>query len=123
MSWTDERVETLKSMWSEGKSASQIAKELGGVTRNAVRPTRLAKAQADQAAAREQAPGRQGRPGAAAWRKHTEEVQEQMGMPAVGYDRQAIIGGDANPPTASHIPGMQCTGTGDDASCDALSSY
>lgn len=36
MSWTDERVETLKSMWTEGKSASQIAKELGGVTRNAV---------------------------------------------------------------------------------------
>ncbi len=36
MSWTDERVETLKSMWSDGKSASQIAKELGGVTRNAV---------------------------------------------------------------------------------------
>ncbi len=36
MSWTDERVETLKSMWGEGKSASQIAKELGGVTRNAV---------------------------------------------------------------------------------------
>ncbi len=36
MSWTDERVETLKSMWSGGQSASQIAKELGGVTRNAV---------------------------------------------------------------------------------------
>ena len=36
MSWTDERVETLKTMWAEGKSASQIAKELGGVTRNAV---------------------------------------------------------------------------------------
>lgn len=36
MSWTDERVEMLKTMWSEGKSASQIAKELGGVTRNAV---------------------------------------------------------------------------------------
>jgi GcrA cell cycle regulator len=36
MSWTDERVETLKAMWAEGKSASQIAKELGGVTRNAV---------------------------------------------------------------------------------------
>jgi GcrA cell cycle regulator len=36
MSWTDERVETLKTMWSDGKSASQIAKELGGVTRNAV---------------------------------------------------------------------------------------
>ncbi|ABD53937.1 GcrA family cell cycle regulator [Jannaschia sp. CCS1] len=36
MSWTDERVETLKKMWGEGQSASQIAKELGGVTRNAV---------------------------------------------------------------------------------------
>ncbi|AUH32475.1 GcrA family cell cycle regulator [Paracoccus tegillarcae] len=36
MSWTDERVETLKRMWGEGQSASAIAKELGGVTRNAV---------------------------------------------------------------------------------------
>ena len=36
MSRTDERVELLKKMWSEGQSASQIAKELGGVTRNAV---------------------------------------------------------------------------------------
>ena len=36
MSWTEERVELLKRMWSEGQSASQIAKELGGVTRNAV---------------------------------------------------------------------------------------
>jgi len=36
MSWTDERVETLRRMWADGQSASQIAKELGGVTRNAV---------------------------------------------------------------------------------------
>ncbi len=36
MSWNDERVELLKKMWGEGQSASQIAKELGGVTRNAV---------------------------------------------------------------------------------------
>lgn len=36
MSWTEDRVETLKKMWAEGQSASQIAKELGGVTRNAV---------------------------------------------------------------------------------------
>ena len=35
MSWTDERVEKLKQMWGEGQSASQIAKALGGVTRNA----------------------------------------------------------------------------------------
>jgi len=36
MSWTDERVELLKKLWQEGLSASQIAAELGGVTRNAV---------------------------------------------------------------------------------------
>jgi len=36
MSWTDERVELLKKLWAEGLSASQIANQLGGVTRNAV---------------------------------------------------------------------------------------
>ncbi len=36
MSWTDERVELLKKLWTDGLSASQIAAELGGVTRNAV---------------------------------------------------------------------------------------
>ncbi|KAA2236661.1 GcrA family cell cycle regulator [Salinarimonas soli] len=34
--WTDERVEVLKKLWSDGLSASQIAAEIGGVTRNAV---------------------------------------------------------------------------------------
>lgn len=36
MSWTDERVEMLRKLWSEGLSASQIAAQLGGVSRNAV---------------------------------------------------------------------------------------
>lgn len=36
MQWTDERVELLKKLWADGLSASQIAAELGGVTRNAV---------------------------------------------------------------------------------------
>jgi GcrA cell cycle regulator len=36
MSWTDERVEMLKKLWADGLSASQIAGELGGITRNAV---------------------------------------------------------------------------------------
>jgi len=36
MNWTDERVEMLKKLWSEGLSASQIAAQLGSVTRNAV---------------------------------------------------------------------------------------
>jgi GcrA cell cycle regulator len=36
MNWTDERVELLKKLWAEGLSASQIAAQLGNVTRNAV---------------------------------------------------------------------------------------
>ncbi len=36
MAWTDDRVATLTKLWADGLSASQIAKQLGGVTRNAV---------------------------------------------------------------------------------------
>ncbi|MEM7728210.1 MAG: GcrA family cell cycle regulator [Pseudomonadota bacterium] len=35
-SWTEDRVATLSKLWADGLSASQIAKQLGGVTRNAV---------------------------------------------------------------------------------------
>jgi len=36
MAWTDEKVESLRKLWSEGLSASQIANKIGDVTRNAV---------------------------------------------------------------------------------------
>ena len=36
MAWDDERVGILKKMWLDGNSASEIAKELGNITRNAV---------------------------------------------------------------------------------------
>src|SRR5687767_15966393 len=36
MSWTDERIDRLKDLWSQGMTASQIADELGGVSPNAV---------------------------------------------------------------------------------------
>jgi GcrA cell cycle regulator len=36
MDWTEERVETLKTLWQSGCSASQVARQLGGVSRNAV---------------------------------------------------------------------------------------
>jgi hypothetical protein len=36
VSWTDERIDQLKRMWEKGMTASQIADELGGVSRNAV---------------------------------------------------------------------------------------
>ena len=36
MSWTDEKVEKLKELWTKGHTASQIAEMLGDTTRNAV---------------------------------------------------------------------------------------
>jgi GcrA cell cycle regulator len=36
VTWTEERIDLLRRLWSEGLSASQIATEIGGVTRNAV---------------------------------------------------------------------------------------
>lgn len=36
IAWTDDRVASLKKLWEAGQSASQIANELGGITRNAV---------------------------------------------------------------------------------------
>ena len=36
MAWTDDRVEKLRELWTKGLSASQIAVQLGGVSRNAV---------------------------------------------------------------------------------------
>jgi GcrA cell cycle regulator len=36
LGWSEERVALLRKLWADGLSASQIAKQLGGVTRNAV---------------------------------------------------------------------------------------
>ena len=36
MSWNEEKVNTLKELWGKGKTASQIAEIIGGISRNAV---------------------------------------------------------------------------------------
>ncbi|MSP82280.1 MAG: global cell cycle regulator GcrA-like protein [Alphaproteobacteria bacterium] len=36
MNWTSETIETLKTLWQAGHSASAIAGKLGGLSRNAV---------------------------------------------------------------------------------------
>ncbi len=69
MSWTDERIERLKELWTKGMTASQIADELGGVSRNAVigkahrlglqsRPSPVKPNAAARGAASEEAPAR-----------------------------------------------------------------
>lgn len=83
MGWTDDRVEVLKKLWLDGLSASQIAKQLGGVTRNAVigkvhrlgLSGRAAPSQPVRAAAR---PPRPARPAVAA----TPRREPGIGQPA-----------------------------------------
>ena len=36
MSWTEDKVKKLKELWGSGKTASQIAEIIGGISRNAV---------------------------------------------------------------------------------------
>ncbi|WP_366558457.1 GcrA family cell cycle regulator [Phenylobacterium sp.] len=36
LGWSEDRVERLKVLWADGLSGSQVAKQLGGITRNAV---------------------------------------------------------------------------------------
>ena len=109
MSWTDERVELLKKMWGEGQSASQIAKELGGVTRNAVigkvhrlglsnRATSSAKAEPKAKAAPKSEPKPKAAPKAAEAAPRKEEEPAPKPLPA---RKQIIPAGQPLPPQPS----------------------
>lgn len=118
MSWTDDRVETLKRMWGEGQSASQIAKELGGVTRNAVigKVHRLGLSNragsggnAGKAAAKEKAPSKPATPKAppkakaepASKPKKEEPELDENGIPISAARRAIIPAGQPLPPQPS----------------------
>jgi len=119
MSWTDERVETLKKMWGEGQSASQIAKELGGVTRNAVigKVHRLglsnrASGGGSKTAAKEKAPSKPSAPKAPPKPKATtaapaskpakeEPELDENGIPISAARRAIIPAGQPLPPQPS----------------------
>ena len=119
MSWTDERVETLKKMWGEGQSASQIAKELGGVTRNAVigkvhrlglsnRGAAAAPAAAKPEAKAKPAPKAEAKPAAPAKPaepepapQETPEPPEAEAKPALPVRKQIIPAGQPLPPQPS----------------------
>lgn len=101
MSWTDERVETLKKMWGEGQSASQIAKELGGVTRNAVigkvhrlglsnRGAAAAPAAAKPEAKAKPAPKAEAKPAAPAKPAEPEPAPQETPEPAAAEAKPAL---------------------------------
>lgn len=98
MNWTDERVEKLKKLWSEGLSASQIAAQLGGVSRNAVigkvhRLNLPGRAKSGGA----QAPARPKRPAAAPAPRPAVFTARTAAAPA----RPAVRAADAAPKDAS----------------------
>jgi len=117
MSWTDERVELLKKMWSEGQSASQIAKELGGVTRNAVigkvhrlglsnrsggtAPAAPAPKPEPKAAAKPAAPKPAARRDPAPAAKPVEEEEETVAAAPTPARKQIIPAGQPLPPQPS----------------------
>jgi len=85
--WTEDRVELLKKLWSDGLSASQIAGELGSVTRNAV----IGKVHRLGLSGRAKSPAvNSGAPRAAAPRKApTRSPSHPMAGPAAGMTRGA----------------------------------
>ena len=115
MSWTDDRVEKLKQLWGDGMSASQIAKALGGVTRNAVigKVHRLGlsnrgTASGGQTAASEaktaDKPARPSRPAkAAAEPKQAAAAAAEVAKPAPVVRVQPVIR-DATQPRAPGLP-------------------
>lgn len=123
MSWTDERIEQLRALWTKGITASQIAEELGGVSRNAVigkahrlglqaRPSPVKandpepKAKAKPAAAPKPAPAPTSRPAAAKPAPQPEPVREAApARPAPAAPAAAASDKPAEPVVRSIGPG------------------
>src|ERR1043165_1387037 len=89
ITWTDDRVELLKKLWADGLSASQIAGELGGITRNAV----IGKVQRLRPSGRAKAPSssvpRQRKPRAPSMFRAPRAMMRgatALAMPAYDYD-------------------------------------
>ena len=116
MSWTDERVETLKRMWNDGQSASQIAKELGGVTRNAVigKVHRLGLSNRVGSAPQPTGPATTARPPPAHLVAEDEDDAPDD-APPVRDDLHVVAAEPAPvPPAAIEVPGIDASDAADD---------
>jgi GcrA cell cycle regulator len=106
MSWTDERVELLRKLWSDGLSASQVAAELGpGITRNAVigKIHRLGLAErAKTASAPRPRPAKAPRPSVAATPRASGHIVH--GNVALAFAPQAMVVARAQPEEEVVIP-------------------
>ncbi|WP_274427217.1 GcrA family cell cycle regulator [Chelativorans sp. YIM 93263] len=106
MNWTDERVDLLKKLWAEGLSASQIAAQLGGVSRNAVigkvhRLKLSSRGRATSSAPRQKKPtaGSSGSTAAKKTSRSTRTVTASVGATAlkVEFEEEAVVYQDRRP--------------------------
>lgn len=108
MSWTDERIATLKKMWEGGATASQIAEELGGVSRNAVigkahrlgLKSRPSPVKANEKKAAAPAPAAPRKPAPA---RTASDSKPQTPKPAADPVPPAVLSGAQTPPPAEAI--------------------
>ena len=122
MSWTEERIERLKSMWTKGATASQIAEELGGVSRNAVigkahrlglesRPSPVKAGEEKEKKAKAPAAPKAARPAAAP--KPAAPASVERREPAPETMRPAVTAAPAQPqPKAASAQAMQYRSVG-----------
>ena len=103
MSWTDERVEKLKELWGEGMSASQIAKALGGVTRNAVIGKVHRLGLSNRGSAEESKPAKAAKPSRATKAAEAKEATSAESKPAPVVRTPPVIR-DATQPRAPGLP-------------------
>jgi len=99
MSWTDERIDRLKALWSNGMTASQIADDLGGVSRNAVigKAHRLG-LQSRPSPVKPNEPAPAAEPAAPSPVEEAEAPQPEP-EPVAAPEPQAPVAAEATPPT------------------------
>ena len=118
MSWTDQRIDQLKTLWEKGLTASQIADELGGVSRNAVigkahrlglksRPSPVKANEADKKAAPKKAAAPAAKPVAAA-----QAMRPRVAAPAAPVAAPRADGEPQPERPASSMPRIVSIGPG-----------
>lgn len=125
MSWTDERIDQLKAMWEKGLTASQIADELGGVSRNAVigkahrlglqsRPSPVRPNEAPKKAApvRKPAPEAEAPKPAAPVQQHSAPTPARPAPPAAPAPAQSAAAPSADAPAPAPQPRIISVGPG-----------
>lgn len=93
--WTDDRIETMRQLWSDGQSAAQIARRLGGVTRNAV-ISKLHRSGLSGRAARKTAPYKPRKAKPKPWQKQVQVASAKQQSVASLFKPEPFVAAEEN---------------------------